>query len=136
MQHHELKNYLELTVNKKADKMKKHKNFCIRTVRKFFKIWLLKKDAQLVINDTTRARFKFLKPFLGDFVTGVSHRIIWTVWKTDSGHAALLTDNFFISNPEILYSQWTLNIFSIRDAAYCTTSFWIASYEIIFLFLW
>ena len=33
--------------------------------------------------------------------TGVSHRMIWTVLKTDSGHVALLTDNFFcISNPE------------------------------------
>ena len=40
MQHHDLKKYLEFTVNKKSDKMKKHKNFCIRTNRKFFKILL------------------------------------------------------------------------------------------------
>ena len=33
--------------------------------------------------------------------TGVSHRMIWTVLKTDSWHVALLTDNFsFIGNPE------------------------------------
>ena len=43
--------------------MKKHKNFCIRNDRKFFKILLLKKDAQLVINDKTLTRFTFLKTF-------------------------------------------------------------------------
>ena len=75
--------------------MNKHKKFCIRTDRKFKKILLLKKDAQLVINDKTRTKFKFLKTFLEDFVTGVSHRMIWTVLKNDSGHAALLTFNFF-----------------------------------------
>ena len=37
MQQHELKKYLEFIVNKKPDKMKKHKKFCIRTDRKFFK---------------------------------------------------------------------------------------------------
>ena len=41
----------------------------------------------------------------------------------------------FICYP-VFYSQWTLNIFSIRDAAYRTTSFWIASYEISFSILW
>ena len=56
--------------------MKKHKKFFIRTDRKFFKILLLKKDAQLVINDKTRTRFKFLKNFLEDFATGVLHRMI------------------------------------------------------------
>ena len=76
MQHHELKKYLEFTVNTKPDRMKKHKKICIRTDRNFFKILLLKKDAQLVINDKTRTRFKFLKTFLEDFVTGVSHRMI------------------------------------------------------------
>ena len=51
MQHHELKKYLEFTVNKKPDKIKKHKNFCILTDRNFFFFnLLLKKDAQLVIN--------------------------------------------------------------------------------------
>ena len=49
----------------------------------------------MVINDKTRTRFTFLKTFLEDFITGVSHRMIWTVLKTDSGHVALLTDNFF-----------------------------------------
>ena len=76
MQHHELKKHLEFTVNKKPDKMMKYKKICIRTDRKFLKILLLKKDAQLVINDKTRTRFKFLKTFLEDFVTGVSHRMI------------------------------------------------------------
>ena len=46
--------------------MKKHKKFCIRTDRKVFKILLLKKDAQLVINDKTRRRFTFLKTFHED----------------------------------------------------------------------
>ena len=56
--------------------MKKHKKNCIQTDRKFIKILLLKKDAQLVINDITGTRFKFLKTFLDDFVTGDSHRMI------------------------------------------------------------
>ena len=38
----------------------------------------------------------FLKTFLEDLVTGVSHRMIRTVLKTDSGHVALLADNFFL----------------------------------------
>ena len=64
MQHHELKKYLEFTVNKKPDKMKKNKKFCIGTDRKFFyKILLLKKDAQLVNNDRTRTRFTFFENF-------------------------------------------------------------------------
>ena len=42
----------------------------------------------------------------------------------------------FFSFYSVFYSQWTLNIFSIRDAAYWTTSFWIACYEIRFWFLW
>ena len=58
MQKHELKKYLEFTVNNKPDKMKKHKKICKRTDRKFFFL-LLKKDAQLVINDKTRTKFKF-----------------------------------------------------------------------------
>ena len=42
----------------------------------------------------------------GNFVTGVSHRMIWTVLKTDSGHVTLLTDDFFfISNPERFFSS-------------------------------
>ena len=36
MQHHELKNYLKFTMNKKPDKMKKYKKFCTGTDRKFF----------------------------------------------------------------------------------------------------
>ena len=60
----------------------------------------------MVINGKTRTRFTFLKTFREDFVTGVSHRMIWTVLKTDSGHVALLTDNFFfISNPERFFSS-------------------------------
>ena len=50
--------------------MKKHFKISIRTDQKFKKILLLKKDAQLVINDKTRTTFKFLKTFLEDFVTG------------------------------------------------------------------
>ena len=38
----------------------------------------------------------FFKTFRGDFVTGVSHRMILTVFKTDSRHVALMTENFFI----------------------------------------
>ena len=41
----------------------------------------------------------------------------------------------FICYP-FFYSQWTLMIFSIRDPAYWTTSFWISSYEISFSILW
>ena len=76
MQHHQLKKYLEFTVNKKPDKMKKHKNFCTRTDRNFLKILLLKKDVKLVINGKTRTRFTFMKTFREDFVAGVSHRMI------------------------------------------------------------
>ena len=47
MQHHLLNKYLEFTVNKKPDKMKKQKNFADEH-RKFFKILLLKKDAHWV----------------------------------------------------------------------------------------
>ena len=77
MQHHELKKYLEFTVNKKPDNNKPEniKNF--HTIRpQFKKICLLKNDAKLVINGKTRTRFPFLKTFRGDFVTGVSHRMI------------------------------------------------------------
>ena len=60
----------------------------------------------MIINGKTRTRFTFLKTFLEDFVTGVSHRMIWTVLKTDSGHVAFLTDNFFyISNPQRFFSS-------------------------------
>ena len=44
---------------------------------------------------TKREKFSILKTFLEKFVTGVSRRSIWTVLKTDLGHVALLTDNFF-----------------------------------------
>ena len=37
MQHHELKKYLEFIVNKKPDKMKKHKVFAYEPTRNFFK---------------------------------------------------------------------------------------------------
>ena len=76
MQHHELKKYLEFTLNKKSDKMKKNKkNFCKRT-RNFKKILLLKKDAHLDITDKREQGLHFSKTFLEDFVTGVSHRMI------------------------------------------------------------
>ena len=47
MQHHELKKYLEFTVNKKPDKMKKHKNFCIQTDRKFLKNFIIKEGCPI-----------------------------------------------------------------------------------------
>ena len=51
MQHHELKKIFRVPLNRKPDKMKKHKKICIRTDQKFLKILLLKKDVQLVINE-------------------------------------------------------------------------------------
>ena len=75
--------------------MKKHKKICTRTDRNFQKMLLLKKDAKLVINGKTRTKFTFLKTLREDFVTGVPHRMICTVLKTNSAHVALLTDNFF-----------------------------------------
>ena len=59
MEQHESKKYLEFTVNKNPDKMKKHKKNFIQTDSKIFEILLSKNDAQLVINDKTRKRFKF-----------------------------------------------------------------------------
>ena len=54
-----MKKYLEFTVNKKPDKIKKHQIFRKLTERKFFKILLLKKDAQLVINDNREQGLNF-----------------------------------------------------------------------------
>ena len=42
MQQHELKKYLKFNVNKKPDKMKKHKNICKRTDREVFKNVIIK----------------------------------------------------------------------------------------------
>ena len=132
--------------------MKKHKHFCTRNDRNFKKNVLLMKDAKLVINGKTRTRFTFLKTFREDFVTGVSHRMIWTVLKTDSGHVALLADNFFSYKQswEILFlleeDYYPIPSSEIRDVygdfhewtkacIFQETSFWIASYEMSFWIL-
>ena len=48
MRHHELKNYLKFTMNKKPDKMKKYKRFCTRTDRNFFqKMFIIKEGCQI-----------------------------------------------------------------------------------------
>ena len=53
-----------------------------------------------------REQFSILKTFPKDFATGISQRSLKTVLKTDSGHAALLTDNFFFkSYPERFVSS-------------------------------
>ena len=65
MQHHELKKYLEFTVNEKPDSKKTAENIKkFHTNRpQFEKKFLLKNDAKLVINGKTRTRFTFLKNF-------------------------------------------------------------------------
>ena len=63
MQHHELKKYLEFTVNKKPDKWKIIKIFAHEPTGIKKKKLLLKKDAKLVINGKTRTRFTFLELF-------------------------------------------------------------------------
>ena len=114
-------------MNKKPDKLKKYKTFCTRTDRNFFfLILLLMKDAKLVLNGKTRTRFTFMKTFCEDFVTGVSHRMIWTVLKTDSGHVALLTDNFFLDYFILNCKLWDKFLFST------ITLFLIISYILIF----
>ena len=107
MQHHELKNYLTFTRNKNRIKWKNIKDFAHEPTGIFFKkCLLLKNDAKLVLNGKTRTSFTFMKTSREDFIAGVSHRIIWTVLKTDSGHVALLTENFFpIINPERFFSS-------------------------------
>ena len=64
MQHHELKKYLEFTINKKPVKWKTIKNFAHEPTGIFKKILLLKKDAKLVINGKTRTMFTFLELFM------------------------------------------------------------------------
>ena len=100
-------------MNKNRIKWKSIKNFAHDPTGIFFKkCLLLKKDAKLVLNGKTRTSLTFMKPSREDFITGVSHRMIWTVLKTDSGHVALLTENFFpTSNPERLFSSLKKTIF-------------------------
>ena len=107
MQHHELKKYLEFTVNKKPDKMKKRTKLCIRTDRKFFKILLLKKDAQLVINDKTRTKFTFFENFSwGPCYRSLSQNDL-NCFKNRLGTCGFADQQFFfcISNPERFFSS-------------------------------
>ena len=95
------------TMNKNWIKWKSIKDFVHEPTGIFFKkCLLLKKDAKLILNGKTRTSFTFMKPSREDFNTGDSHRMIWTVLKTVSGHVALLTENFVpVRNPERFFSS-------------------------------
>ena len=64
------------------------------------------RKAELVISDINANKVRILKTFLKDFVTGVAHRMVWTVLKTDLQHVALLTDHFFLKcHPKRFFSS-------------------------------
>ena len=130
-------------MNKKPDKLKKYKRFCTRTDRNFFqKMFIIKKDAKLVLNGKTRTSFTFMKTSREDFITGVSHRMIWTVLKTESRHVALLTEKFFfMSNPERFLSSLkkTIVLYLVKKFETFMMIFYILilywNFELIFEFM-
>ena len=156
-QQHKLKKYLEFTVNKKPDKMKKHKNVCKRTDRNFLNILLLKKDAQLVINDNREQGLNFENFCWGlcyqslsqndlnpeRFFSSLKETIVLYLVKKFETFMVIFTSGrrcvFF--KKTIFYISFTDNPFnteftSICAAAYWTASFWIVSDEISFWFVW
>ena len=67
----------------------------------FLKNFIIKEGCQIGYQWKNANKVYIFENFLWRLWTGVSQRMIWTVLKTDSGHVALLTDNFFfMSNPE------------------------------------
>ena len=82
----------------------------------------------MVIDGKTRARFKFLKTIPEDFVTRNYHRMIWTVLKTDAGHAALL----FYRNFELIFEFMALKRAPICGRNVCLSFFfWVFLYLIV-----
>ena len=89
--------------------MKKHKKFCTRTDRTFLENFIIKPNW---LSMAKREHILHFWKLCGeDFVTGVFHRMIGTVFKTDSRHVACW--------PKIFLYKQSWEVLFLLEEDYC-----------------
>ena len=107
MQHHELKKILKFTMNKKPDKMKKYKRFCIQTDRNFFqKMFIIKERCQIGSQWQNANIFDIYENFSWRLYYRRLSQNDLNCFKSRLGTCGFADRKFFsISNPERFFSS-------------------------------